>query len=410
VDQQDRLAASFCVSDAGRPDVASLPISVGADTLFFGLKTSETKSVNGSLRGQQGRIGVLCDSSRAYVQIAGKRRTRMKPGSTHQKVATAALLVIALGFEGCSKGPTDDEITKNIQAAYYADPQVRNDQITVAVKNSEVTLSGTVATDADHMQAYKLANQVAGVKKITDQLQVNTAQVAPPPETAPPPPAEARATPREKKKSASEASAPSAAPVAEASQPAPPPALPPPPQPTPVTVPAGADVRVRTIDAISSESGQPGQTYQASLAAPIVVEDTVVVQQGATVFLQVTGAKQAGKIKGSSELTLALDHLIYHDQTYPLASSAVQQIGESRGKQTAKRAGLGAAIGAGIGAIAGGGKGAAIGAGIGGGGAMAYQAFTKGKAVNVPSETLLDFTLAQPVTIMVPPKKSASSN
>jgi hypothetical protein len=334
----------------------------------------------------------------------------MKPGSTHQKVATAALLAIALGFVGCSKGgPTDDEITKSIQSAYYADPQVRNDQINVAVKNGEVTLSGTVATDADHMQAYKLANQVAGVKKIDDQLQVNTAQVAPSQETAPPP-AETRAAPREKKKSAAEASASSPAPVAEASQPAAPPPPPPPPQPTPVTVPAGADVRVQTIDAISSETGQPGQTYQASLAAPIVVEDTVVVPKGATVFLQVAGAKQAGKIKGSSELTLALDHLIYHDQTYPLASSAVQQIGESRGKQTAKRAGLGAAIGAGIGAIAGGGKGAAIGAGIGGGGAMAYQAFTKGKAVNVPSETLLDFTLAQPVTIMVPPKKSASSN
>ena len=335
----------------------------------------------------------------------------MKPASTHQKFATAALLMVSLGFVTCSKGPTDDEIAKSIQAAYYADPQVRNDQINVAVKNGEVTLSGTVATDADHTQAYKLADQAAGVKKINDQLQVNAAQAVPSQETAPPPAAETRTAPHEKK-TAHEASAPSPAPVAEAEEavPPPPPPPPPPPQPTPVTVPAGADVRVRTIDAISSGTGQPGQSYQASLAAPIVVEDIVVVPKGATVFLQIAGAKQAGKIKGSSELTLGLDHLIYNNQTYPLASSAVQQIGESRGKQTAKRAGLGAAIGAGIGAIAGGGKGAAIGAGVGGGGAMAYQAFTKGKEVNVPSETLLDFVLAQPVTIMVPPKKSASTN
>ena len=104
----------------------------------------------------------------------------------------------------------------------------------------------------------------------------------------------------------------------------------------------------------SHEIGDARRRAGRGNAAPIVVEDMVVVPKGATVFLQVTGAKQAGKIKGSSELTLALDHLIYHDQTYPLASSAVQQIGESRGKQTAKRAGLGAAIGAGIGAIAGG--------------------------------------------------------
>jgi len=319
----------------------------------------------------------------------------MKPGLAYQRVVTASLLAVILGFGACSKGPTDDEIAKNIQAAYYADPQVRNDQISVDVKNGEVTLSGTVGSDADHLQAYKLAGQVAGVKKVTDQIQVNAAQATPPTGRTPSAPTSA----------APLASAPAPAPVAEAPRPAPPP----PPQPTPVTVPAGSDIRVQTIDAISSDTSQPGQTFQASLAAPIVVGDTVVVPKGANVFLQVTGAKQAGKIKGSSELTLALDHLVYQGQSYPLTSSAVQQVGQSRGKQTAKRAGLGAAIGAGIGAIAGGGKGAAIGAGVGGGGAMAYQAFTKGKAVKVDPETLLDFTLAQPVTIMVPPKNSASS-
>jgi hypothetical protein len=40
---------------------------------------------------------------------------------------------------------------------------------------------------------------------------------------------------------------------------------------------------------------------------------------------------------------------------------------------------------------------------------MAYQALTHGQEVNVPSETLLDFTLAQPVTITLPPKKTAPS-
>ena len=67
---------------------------------------------------------------------------------------------------------------------------------------------------------------------------------------------------------------------------------------------------------------------------------------------------------------------------------------------------MAAGLGALIGGLAGGGKGAAIGAGIGGGGAMAYQALTHGQEVNVPPETLLDFTLAQPVTIVLPPKKS----
>jgi hypothetical protein len=67
---------------------------------------------------------------------------------------------------------------------------------------------------------------------------------------------------------------------------------------------------------------------------------------------------------------------------------------------------IGAAIGTGIGAIAGGGKGAAIGAGIGAGAGTAAQVFTKGKQVQVPSETKLDFTLEEPVQVTIQPGKS----
>src|SRR5262249_48757440 len=158
---------------------------------------------------------------------------------------------------------------------------------------------------------------------------------------------------------APEAKAEEAPPQAEApSQP------PPPPPPRHVTVSAGTSVRVQTIDPISSKTSQAGQTYRASLAAPIVVGDSVGVPKGADGAIQVAQAKSAGKIKGSSELTLALASLSYHGKSYPLASSAVQQVGKSRGKQTATRAGLGAGLGALVGGLAGGGKGAAIGAGI----------------------------------------------
>jgi len=53
-----------------------------------------------------------------------------------------------------------------------------------------------------------------------------------------------------------------------------------------------------------------------------------------------------------------------------------------------------------IGALAGRGKGAAIGAGVGAG----LEIITKGDEVKIPSETLLDFTLQQSVTI---PKHAA---
>ncbi len=315
----------------------------------------------------------------------------MRHEGINQRFVKAWLLVLVLGLVACSKGPTDDAITKAIQASYYADPQVKDEKISIDVKDGNVTLSGDVSSDATRLQAYKLATQTAGVKKVDDQMQVGMAKAS-------------------RGRQAARAEAPKQeAPKEEAKKEVAPPPPAPPPPPRQVTVPPGTSVRVQTIDAISSKTSQAGQSYRASLAAPIVVEDSVVVPKGADVSLQVTQAKAAGKIKGSSELSLALASLSYQGQTYPLASSSVQETGKSRGKQTATRAAAGAGIGALIGGLAGGGKGAAIGAGVGGGGAMAYQALTHGQEINVPSETLLDFTLAQPVTITLPVKKTATS-
>jgi hypothetical protein len=164
------------------------------------------------------------------------------------------------------------------------------------------------------------------------------------------------------------------------------------------------------IDSVSSDKDQVGNTYLASLYAPIVVADQVVVPQGGNVSVKLVGAKSSGKFKGSSELHLALDSLEFQGKHYPLTSSTYDQAGASRGKQTAKRVGLGAAVGAGIGAIAGGGKGAAIGAGVGAGAGTAAQVFTKGKQVQVPSETKLDFKLEAPVQVTIMPGSKKARN
>lgn len=58
-------------------------------------------------------------------------------------------------------------------------------------------------------------------------------------------------------------------------------------------------------------------------------------------------------------------------------------------------------MGGAIGAIAGSGKGAAIGAVVGAGSGTAGQVLTQGQQINVPSETVLNFTIAQPVTLPV---------
>jgi hypothetical protein len=167
---------------------------------------------------------------------------------------------------------------------------------------------------------------------------------------------------------------------------------------------------VRTIDNIDSATNSAGQVFRASLDAPIVVGEHVIVPKGADAYITLANASSAGHIRGKSELTLQLTSIVFQGRTYNVVSSDVRETGSSRGTQSAKRIGGGAAIGALIGAIAGGGKGAAIGAAVGGGAGTGVQVFTKGKQVKIPSETRLDFTLEQPFAITYYPGRRSHPN
>jgi YMGG-like Gly-zipper len=163
------------------------------------------------------------------------------------------------------------------------------------------------------------------------------------------------------------------------------------------------------IDPVDSATNRVGEKFLASLDAPISLNDEVIVPKGTDVYVKLTDAKTSGKFTGRSELRLELDHLKFQGKSYPLDSSTYEQVGKSRGKDTAKKAAIGAAVGGAIGAIAGGGKGAAIGAGAGAGSGTAAQILLKGKQVQVPSETKLEFQLEKPLEITVQPGQSKRS-
>jgi hypothetical protein len=168
-----------------------------------------------------------------------------------------------------------------------------------------------------------------------------------------------------------------------------------------VTVPAGTRLAVRTIDAVDSSKNHVGDRFKGSLEEPVTVDGRVVVPKGASVYGRLEQAKTSGTFRGRSELRLALTEIVINGQTVPIASGEYALSGKSRGASTAKRTVGVAAVGSIIGAIAGGGKGAAIGAGTGGALGAGSEIITKGDQVKVPSETLLDFTLEQNVSMSV---------
>ncbi|HEY6970035.1 MAG TPA: BON domain-containing protein, partial [Candidatus Angelobacter sp.] len=165
------------------------------------------------------------------------------------------------------------------------------------------------------------------------------------------------------------------------------------------TIPSGTRLVVRTIDPIDSDKNHVGDKFQATLEEAVYVNDVVVAPKGANVYGRLEEVQGAGHIAGKSELKLALTGIVINGQTLALSTSDYDVSGKSRGANTAKKVGGGAAAGAVIGAIVGGGKGAAVGAGVGAGAGTAVQVMTHGEQVHVPSETLLEFTLDQSVTV-----------
>ncbi len=268
----------------------------------------------------------------------------MKP-SLLQLLTVALVLALGLGA-GCSRGARSDaQIADDVHAKIVADANVQNKDIAVQSNNGLVTLSGAVGSETERGAAASDAAQVEGVKA------------------------------RRAAEPAPAAAAPAAA----------------------LAIPAGTRISIRMIDSIDSEKNKPGDTFRASLDAPLVVGEKVVVAQGADVEGRVVAAKSAGHFTGRSDIGLELTRLTVHGRSYELRTNQFTREGASRGTRTAETVGGGAALGAIIGGVAGHGKGAAIGAAAGAGAGTAVQAMTKGQQIRIPSETVLEFRLTAPV-------------
>lgn len=190
--------------------------------------------------------------------------------------------------------------------------------------------------------------------------------------------------------------APAQAPVAVA--PAPPPV--PVRQPRTVTIPAGTTLSVRLGEKLSTNDNSTGDAFRGTLEAPLIVNGAVIAERGSKVLGKVVNAEKAGKVKGVSDLQLALTEINTSDgQRVEIRTAALDKQGPTGKKKDAAKVGGGAALGAIIGAIAGGGKGAGIGAGVGGAAGAGDVLLTRGKPVVLPVETKLSFQLSAPVRI-----------
>jgi hypothetical protein len=178
------------------------------------------------------------------------------------------------------------------------------------------------------------------------------------------------------------------------------------PAPIPVIIPVGTPVSVRLIDPVDTTKNKEGDTFRASLESPILVDGKTIVSKNSDVEARLLSAKSAGHFTGSSSVVLVLTKITVNNTAYDIKTGQFTKQGASRGKRTAIVVGGGTAAGAVIGGLVGGGKGAAIGAAAGAAGGAGVQGLTKAEQIQLPSETVLEFQLTEPLTI--PPSTGAA--
>ena len=167
---------------------------------------------------------------------------------------------------------------------------------------------------------------------------------------------------------------------------------PPAPDPTAVTVPAGTPLMITVSETVDSRRHRSGHRFRGQLLGDIVVQGRTIVRSGSYVFGQVTESSQAGRLVGRSEMSIAFTGIMIDGQIFPITTTGLRaQSAVGSGAQTVGRTARGAAIGGLIGGRSGVGTGARVGAGV--------AILTSGESINIPAGTLVETTLAAPLTV-----------
>jgi hypothetical protein len=174
-------------------------------------------------------------------------------------------------------------------------------------------------------------------------------------------------------------------------------------KPLEITLPVGTVIAVLNTSELSTKTLSNGSVFDAILDRDLVGDGTVLARKGARVTGVVVSSDPGGKVKGVASLDVAVQSIVGPKGTSIAVrtDSFAAQAEQSKGKD-AKRTGILTGAGAAIGAIAGGGKGAAIGAGAGAATGVGATLATRGEAAVIPAETLMEFRLTAPVTVVVP--------
>ena len=166
-----------------------------------------------------------------------------------------------------------------------------------------------------------------------------------------------------------------------------------------LTLSQGTELLIRLSQPLSSSRNEAGQAFEGTMDKDVLAQGQTVIKRGTIVKGIVVSAEGSGRVSGRAKMSLKLTQIQTGGRSYSIETDTLAMEAEGTTKRDAGRIAGAAAIGTIIGAIAGGGSGAATGAVIGGGAGVGGTVLTKGKEVDLDTETLLSFRLMQSVQI-----------
>jgi hypothetical protein len=344
-----------------------------------------------------------------------------------KRVVLCVLAASLLLASGCKSKPNDDSLAAAVRAKLSSDSALTGQSIQPTVQQGVVTLYGTVGTDAQRTIAARDVAGISGVQRVIDSLQTSAAQAStngggsggggliaetqpdqtslsttpigtiggPEPANPSKPSQPAKPTPNQpnggQRQTASTAppapivrgnpqtnynpgSNPS--PYSAAATPPPqPPQPPPPPPPTfrTLTLSSGSVIPVRVTQTLDSASTQPGTTFSGVVASDVMVDGLVAIPAGSSVSGLVNTVQDAAHFKGASSLSVTLNSVTRRGEHLAVTTEPYTVTGKGRGANTAEKVGGGAGV----------------------------QAATRGQQVQIASESIVSFHLANPVSVRV---------
>lgn len=161
-------------------------------------------------------------------------------------------------------------------------------------------------------------------------------------------------------------------------------------------IPTGQELDVRLQTALSSETAQPEQRFEATTVVDVTQNGQVLIPAGSVVRGVVTAVERPGRIERVGRLTLSFDQITVRGRNHAIRGMATEVFESGGIREEVGTAGAGAGVGGVIGGLLGGVKGAVLGAVIGAGGAIAA---TEGKDVTLPAGAIVRVRMDSPVRV-----------